>query len=189
MRKRYLRGDQVYLRALEPEDLDFIYEVENEPDHWAMTDFTVPYSRFSIRQYLRDNRNDLFADKQLRLVIALKGKDTPVGIADLFNYQPLHAHAEVGILVRQEYRGMGYAGEALGLLCDYAFGFLALHQLVAYVLVDNHDSRELFCANEFVSRGTLREWWRMDGEFKDVVVYQRLRDWDKTKDRSRTIWL
>ena len=165
MRKRYLRGDQVYLRALEPEDLDFIYEVENQPDHWAMTDFTVPYSRFSIRQYLRDNRNDLFADKHL------------------------HAHAEVGILVRQEYRGMGYAGEALGLLCDYAFGFLALHQLVAYVLVDNHDSRELFCANEFVSRGTLREWWRMDGEFKDVVVYQRLRDWDKTKDRSRAIWL
>ncbi|MBU3814685.1 MAG: GNAT family N-acetyltransferase [Candidatus Bacteroides intestinipullorum] len=189
MAKHYLHGDQVYLRALEPEDLDFIYEVENHPDHWAMTDFTVPYSRFSIRQYLRDNQNDLFADKQLRLVIALKGEGTPIGIVDLFNYQPLHAHAEVGILVRREYRGRGYAGEALGLLCDYAFGFLALHQLVAYVLADNHDSRELFCANKFVSRGTLREWWRMGGEFKDVVVYQRLRDWDKAKGRSHPLWI
>ena len=189
MAKRYLHGDQVYLRALEPEDLDFIYDVENHPDHWAMTDFTVPYSRFSIRQYLRNNQNDLFADKQLRLVIALKGKDTPIGIADLFNYQPLHAHAEVGILVRQKYRGRGYAGEALGLLCDYAFGFLALHQLVAYVVADNHDSRELFCDNEFVSRGTLREWWRLDGEFKDVIVYQRLGSWDKEKGQSHPLWM
>ena len=89
MAKRYLHGDQVYLRALEPEDLDFIYDVENHPDHWAMTDFTVPYSRFSIRQYLRNNQNDLFADKQLRLVIALKGENTPIGIVDLFNYQCL----------------------------------------------------------------------------------------------------
>ena len=111
----YLHGRHVYLRALEPEDLDFIYEVENRPEHWVMTDFTVPYSRFSVRQYLQDTRCDLFADKQLRLVIALCGSHTPIGTMDLFNYQPLHAHAEVGILVRQEHRGKGYAHEALGL--------------------------------------------------------------------------
>ena len=176
MAKRYLRGDQVYLRALEPEDLDFIYDVENHPDHWAMTDFTVPYSRFSIRQYLRNNQNDLFADKQLRLVIALKGENTTIGIADLFNYQPLHAHAEVGILVRKEHRGRGYAREALGLLCDYAFGFLHLHQLAARVVTDNEVSLRLFRSCGFSECGVLRQWWRVDGAYKDVLVLQRLNE-------------
>ena len=51
---------------VEPEDLDFIYRMENDPAHWAMTDFTVPYSRYALRRYLADSRNDLFADRQLR---------------------------------------------------------------------------------------------------------------------------
>ena len=114
----YLHGRHVYLRALEPEDLDFIYEVENRPEHWVMTDFTVPYSRFSVRQYLPDTRCDLFADKQLRLVMALCGSHTPNGPMDLFNSQPFHRHVQVGSLVRQEHLGKGYDQDALGsLLC------------------------------------------------------------------------
>lgn len=170
----YLHGRHVYLRALEPEDLDFIYEVENRPEHWVMTDFTVPYSRFSVRQYLQDTRCDLFADKQLRLVMALCESHTPIGTMDLFNYQPLHAHAEVGILVRQKHRGKGYAHEALGLLCEYAFGYLHLHQLVAHVVADNEVSLRLFRSCGFVSCGLLKEWWRVDGVYKDVVLLQRL---------------
>ena len=172
----YLRGEHVYLRALEPEDLDFIYEVENCPEHWAMTDFTVPYSRFSIRQYLQENHSDLFTDKQLRLVIALCGDGTPIGTVDLFNYQPLHAHAEVGILIRQEHRGKGHAHEALGLLCEYAFGFLHLHQLAAHVVADNEGSLRLFRSCGFVPCGMLKEWWRVDGAYKDVVLLHRLRE-------------
>ena len=60
---------------------------------------------------------------------------------------------------------------------------------MAYVVADNNDSRELFCDNKFVSRGTLREWWRLDGEFKDVIVYQRLGSWDKEKGRSHPLWM
>ena len=176
MEGTYLRGEHVYLRALEPEDLDFIYEVENQPEHWAMSDFTVPYSRFSIRQYLQENHSDLFTDKQLRLVIALCGDGTPVGTIDLFNYQPLHAHAEVGILVRKEHRGRGYAREALGLLCDYAFGFLHLHQLAARVVTDNEVSLRLFRSCGFSECGVLRQWWRVDGAYKDVLVLQRLNE-------------
>ena len=144
----YLHGRHVYLRALEPEDLDFIYEVENRPEHWVMTDFTVPYSRFSVRQYLQDTRCDLFADKQLRLVIALCGSHTPIGTMDLFNYQPLHTHAEVGILVRQEH--------------------------LAHVVADNEVSLRLFCSCGFVSCGLLKEWWRVDDVYKDVALLQRL---------------
>ena len=170
----YLRGEHVYLRALEPEDLDFIYEVENRPEHWAMSDFTVPYSRFSIRQYLQDTRCDLFTDKQLRLVIALCGDHTPIGTVDLFNYQPLHAHAEVGILIMQEFRGRGHAHEALGLLCEYAFGFLGLHQLVAHVMADNEGSLRLFRSCGFVPCGRLREWWKVGGKFRDIAILQRI---------------
>lgn len=171
----YLRGPQVYLRALEPEDLDFIYRVENAPENWGVTDCTVPYSRFALRQYLQDTCSDLFADKQLRLVIARRADHLPVGTIDIFDYQPLHAHGEVGILVQKDSRGNGYAREALALLCGYAFGHLSLHQLVARVLADNEASLRLFRSCGFEPCGVLKAWWRVDGQFKDVVLLQRLR--------------
>lgn len=170
----FLSGPDVRLRALEPEDLEFIYQVENDPSHWVVSDFSVPYSRFAIRKYLADVRNDLFADRQLRLVIVEQSTGASVGLIDLFGYEPMHARAEVGFVVRADYRRRGYATQALRLLCDYAFRFLPLHQLTACVLVDNEASRYVFRACGFSECGVLRQWWRVEGEYKDVVSLQLL---------------
>lgn len=174
--KNYLHGTKVRLRPLEPEDLDFIYRVENTPANWSVTDCTVPYSRFAVRQYLRDTQCDLFADKQLRLVIVRCEDNLQVGTIDIFNYQPLHAHGEVGILVEQAYQGRGYAREALTLLCDYAFGYLSFRQLAARVLVGNEISLKLFRSCGFVPCGVLKAWWCVDGCYEDVMMLQRLRE-------------
>lgn len=170
----FLSGADVRLRALEPEDLDFIYRMENDPAHWAMTDFTVPYSRYALRRYLADSRNDLFADRQLRLVIVQQSTGSSVGLIDLFNYEPMHARAEVGLLVHEDYRGLGYATQALRLLCDYAFRFLSLHQLAAYVSSDNLPSLHVFHACGFSECGLLRQWWRVGGAYRDVLLLQCL---------------
>ena len=170
----FLSGADVRLRALEPEDLDFIYRIENDPSHWAVSDFSVPYSRYALRKYIADARSDLFADRQLRLVIVQQSTGTSVGLIDLFGYEPMHARAEVGFVVHESYRGQGYATQALRLLCDYAFRFLSLQQLTAHVLADNEASRRAFRACGFAECGVLRRWWRVDGAYKDALVLQRL---------------
>ena len=45
MKQSFLTNERIYLRAVEPEDLDIMYEMENDPSMWDISSFTVPYSR------------------------------------------------------------------------------------------------------------------------------------------------
>ena len=47
-----LKTDHCYLRALEPEDLEFVYKVENDESVWEVSNTNAPYSRFLIKEYL-----------------------------------------------------------------------------------------------------------------------------------------
>ena len=65
-----LKGVNIFLRALEPEDLDFVYEIENDENIWELSHTQTPYSRFLIKQYLEEAHKDIYEAKQLRLVIS-----------------------------------------------------------------------------------------------------------------------
>lgn len=43
MKQSFLINDRIYLRAVEPEDMDVMYEMENDPSMWDISNFTVPY--------------------------------------------------------------------------------------------------------------------------------------------------
>lgn len=175
MENSYFVGKQVFLRAMEPEDLDVMYTIENDPQTWDVTNFTVPYSRYALRQYIENSQYDMFADKQLRMMVVRQADNAVVGTIDITDFTPLHARGEVGISIRKEFQGNGYAGEALALLCDYAFRFLFMKQLVAHIAVDNEASIRLFTSCGFVQCGLLKEWWCVEGGYKDVLLLQRLR--------------
>lgn len=174
MKGNYLSGKSLTLRAVEPEDLDLLYTLENDPDTWDVSNFNVPYSRYVLKQYIENSQCDMFADRQLRLMIVLRESATVVGTIDITDFAPLHARGEVGISIRREFQGKGYAREALELLCDYALGFLHMKQLVAHVAVDNEASIRLFSSCGFVKCGLLKEWWHVRDGYLDVLILQRL---------------
>lgn len=175
MKPTYFQGDKVYLRAVEPEDLEVLYAMENDPQLWDVTNFTVPYSRYAVRQYIENSQCDVFADQQLRLMIVHREKREVVGTLDITEFVPLHAHGEVGIAIRREFQGQGLATEALQLLCDYAFGFLRLKQLTVHIATDNSHSIRLFTNCGFTQCGCLKEWWRVGDTYKDVLLMQFIR--------------
>lgn len=175
MKTSYFINNRICLRAVEPEDLETMYAMENDPHTWDITNFTVPYSRYVLRQYIENSQCDMFADRQLRLMIVHRTDRTVLGTIDITDFMPLHARGEVGIVIRKEYQNQGYATDALHLLCDYAFGFLHMKQLTAHVAVDNEASIHLFTSCGFVQCGLLKEWWCVGGTFKDVVLLQHLR--------------
>ncbi len=175
MNTSYFINDRISLRAVEPEDVETMYAIENDPRAWDVANFTVPYSRYALRQYIESSQCDMFADRQLRLMIVRRDDRTAIGSIDITDFVPLHARGEVGIVIRKEYQGKGYATDALRLLCDYAFGFLHMKQLTAHVATDNEASMHLFTSCGFVKCGLLKEWWCVGGIFKDVVLLQMLR--------------
>lgn len=171
----YLNNQNIRLRAMEPEDLELLYTLENDPASWDISNFSVPYSRFQIRQFIENSQADVYADRQVRLMIERCSDHAVLGTADLDQFNPMHLHADVGIALLQAYRQQGYASEAVQLLADYAFGFLRLNQLTAHITAGNEASLRLFRSAGFNECGLLRRWWRAGGEYKDVVILQRLR--------------
>jgi len=168
-----LQSDTVLLRALEDSDLDFLYALENDPTIWAVSDTLAPISRFTLRQYLANAAADFHEVRQMRLVICA-ADEHPVGTVDLFNFEPLHQRAGVGITVLAAERRRGYAQAALTLLLAYARQHLRLHQLHCTISVDNEASLLLFETAGFRRVGTRHEWLRTATGWQDVIEMQYL---------------
>jgi diamine N-acetyltransferase len=164
----------MHLRALEPDDLDFLYALENDPAIWGVSDTLAPVSRHALREYLAHASADFYVVRQLRLVVTTDIGAPAVGIVDLFDYDPLHQRAGVGITILAQERRHGYARQALALLQYHARQVLRLHQLYATVSADNPASMRLFRAAGFRRVGTRRAWLRTATGWQDAVEWQCL---------------
>ena len=168
-----LKGNNIYLRALEPEDLEFIYKIENNESVWEVSNTQTPYSRFLIRQYLENAHQDIYEAKQLRLAICLNDTFEAVGLIDLFDFDPKNNRAGVGIVISNESnRNSGIGSEALQLVINYAFNQLQLHQLYANIGSDNEISLQLFTKFGFQRIGVKKDWIKVNNVFKDEILYQ-----------------
>ena len=161
----------VWLRALEPEDLEVLYQVENDREVWDVGLTNVPYSRYVLRDFIAHSSGDIYTDRQVRLMVENDEGET-VGIVDLLNFDPAHRRAEIGVVIRKERRRQGVATAALKELLDYARKTLHLHQVYAFVSKDNEASSRLFLKLGFEENGLLREWLFDGFDYHDAALLQ-----------------
>lgn len=168
-----LEGKSIYLRALEPNDLEFLYAMENNESIWEVSNTQTPYSRFLIRQYLKNAHQDIYEAKQLRLAICRQQDFPALGLIDLFDFDPKNNRAGLGIVIQnEEDRSSGAGGEALDLIIKYAFRQLNLNQLYANIGEDNSASLALFTKFGFQKIGIKKQWNLVDGKYKDEILFQ-----------------
>jgi diamine N-acetyltransferase len=168
-----LQGKHIKLRALEPSDLEFLFNIENDEQLWGVSQTQTPYSRYNLQKYLEQSHRDIHDIKQLRLVISSLNDD-PMGFIDLFDFDILHRRAGVGIVLESSAQNQGYGKTALQLLIQYSFNHLNLHQLYCNILDDNTISLALFESCGFRSCGLKKEWFYQNGNFKNEHIYQLL---------------
>ena len=169
-----LQGEHIRLRALEPTDLDFLYELENNTDLWEISGTTTPYSKHVLKLYLDNAHRDIYDVKQLRLCIVKENK--VVGLIDLFDFDPQNKRVGVGIVVLDDKeRNKGIGTEAVSLLTDYIFQVLGLRQLYANVLEENAASLYLFKKLGFVEVGIKKDWIFSNGIFKNEILLQKIK--------------
>lgn len=160
---------KVTLRAIEPEDLDELYNIENDQELWNVGNNNMPYSRFALHEYIANITGDIYVDQQLRLMICDEHGHT-VGMIDLANFNPQHQRAEVGIVIRKDRRDKGYGLAAIKQLIDYSQRILHIHQLYVMVCMDNIKCIKAFEEAGFRRQAILKEWL-YDGEgFKDIIL-------------------
>ena len=171
-----LKGEHIYLRALEPEDLEFIHTIENDETIWEISNTQTPYSKFLIKQYLEHAHKDIFEVKQLRLVIS-SYDDVALGMIDLFDFDFKNGRAGVGILVKEPNdRLKGYGSEALKLLIDYSFTHLGIHQLYCNISEENEASIKLFSNHGFKNVGLKKDWNKVNGSYRNEYFFQLIKN-------------
>lgn len=161
----------VYLRAIEPEDLDDLYGIENDASLWNVSVTSVPYSRYMLYEYIANSKNDIYSDRQVRMMIENEC-GCVVGIVDIINFDPKHMRAEVGIVIKNDYRNKGYAKSTLSRVKEYSLNVLHLHQLYAYVDVENKQSLRLFEKCSFVASNRLKDWLFDGKTYHDALIMQ-----------------
>lgn len=164
------------LRAPEPEDLDIMFSVENDSLLWeCSSENTGPYSRYQMKQYIAGNTNDIFTDRQLRMMIVL-ADGRIAGIIDVFDFDVRNNKAEIGIVVLPEFRGMGIGTSAISRMERHCFEFLGINQLYSYVRADNTAARFVFASCGFTETAVLKSWVKRGNTYFDVCLFQKIAD-------------
>lgn len=159
------------IRALEPEDLELLYTIENNRQLWWLGTQTAPLSRYRLRDYIATNEGDIFKDEQVRFAID-DDDNNAVGVIDLFNFSPLNNRAELGIALLKEAQHKGLAQKAIAEIMNYAREVISLHQIYAIVPTSNEASIRMLSAVGFSESGVLKEWVEHGSKYEDATIMQ-----------------
>ena len=159
----------IALRKIEPSDLPFLYQWENDASAWADGSNHNPLSRQDLRDYIAATTGDIYKDGQLRLIIEKEG--VTMGCVDLFDVDPRNRKAAIGMYIAPEFRGRGVGKEALTQLESYAFDYLRLRVLYAIISTKNTACTTLY-RNAGYTPSTPLPGWTLES---DAVIFTSFR--------------
>ncbi len=172
--KNQLQYGKVSLRPLEPDDIELLYQWENNMEIWEVSNTKTPFSKYILAQYIKESARGIYETRQLRLIIENEQQE-PVGAVDLFDFEPYHQRAGVGILIhKQEHKNRGYATDALQALSNYAVNILGLKQLYANISEENIVSIRLFEKTGFEQTGIKKNWLKTISGWSNELFFQKM---------------
>jgi len=172
-----MKFKEIKLRAVEPEDLELLYEWENNNHYWIISNTVTPFSKYTLKRYIENSHKSIYVTGQLRLMIDHMESKKTLGTIDVFDFDPFHKRAGLGILIADEsYRRKGYASMALNALVDYCFSTLLLHQLYCNILGNNCESMDLFKKIGFREIGIKKDWIKTEKGYLDEHMFQLIKE-------------
>jgi len=173
--EKFLEGERIYLREVRPSDVnETYYKWMNAPEVTRFLESRFnPNSIETLREYVEGKLGDR---ENVFLAIVLKDRDRHIGNIKLGPINWIHRFADIGILIgEQDCWGKGYAGEAIQLMVDYAFGKLNLHKLTAGSYSLNQGSVKAFQKVGFEIEGVRKELFYCDGGYVDHILMGMLK--------------
>ena len=165
--------NEYILRALEPDDLDILYDTENDKSLWKYSNTSSPFSKHSLKKFIENSHLDIIEHKQVRLVLSDKN-NLPFGFIDLFKYDMINKRAGVGIIIFEKYRSRGLGSISLDLIENYVKKYIPIHQLYANISTENIESIKLFEKHGYLKVGNKKDWIFYNNKYFDELLYQKI---------------
>ena len=173
----------ILLRKIEPSDLPFLYQWENDASAWADGANHNPLSQQDLRDYIESTTGDIYKDGQLRLIIeevsdqqsgasehSGENSSLTVGCIDLFDLDIRNRRAAIGMYIAPEYRNRGIGKQAVLALEDYASKQLDLRLIYAVIATTNIPCTQLY-KNLGYEPSSVLKGWTLES---DAIIWQKL---------------
>lgn len=167
-----LKGENIYLRKVLPEDVSHILQWENDQENWKVSGIQEPYTQEEIVDYVL-HQQDEKKSGQMRFMICDIETNEPLGNIDLFQIDFINMNAGVGVLIASKSnRNKGYAKESLRLLIQFCATELRFRNLFCSIHADNFSSLQLFKKAGFQEIGLRKDWYLHEGSTIDEILFQ-----------------
>ncbi len=166
----FLRGRNIYLRALAPEDVTSDYlSWLNDPEVLRYRMARLPTTRRQLMSWVEN----LSAADRLVLTIRLNSDDRHVGNISLSTFEWTHGSAELAIMIgAKDIWGMGVGSEAISLITSHAFTAMGLHRVWAESA--NPSFNKSMQKLNWTHEGTKREAFFVDGRHEAIECWAML---------------
>jgi RimJ/RimL family protein N-acetyltransferase len=180
-----IRGEQVYLRPAEREDIDLFVRWFADAETTRFLATRAPFSKAMEEKWF-DSMLEQQGKRAYHFVICLLADDRAIGTAGFHHVNQEDGHASFGISIGEKAEwSKGYGTDALRAICDFGFGQLRLERIELDVYEPNLRARRSYEKAGFVTEGTLRHSHFSDGQFHDVVRMSLLREEWAAQPRPR----
>lgn len=177
--KNIWQGDRIKLRAVEASDLEEYFCITNQV---ADTDaqrngdrLTFPLSKTMMRDRVEHlAKSNPFGEDYFMIIVDNDGK--PVGNINSHSCSRIDGTFQYGVGIKNEYRGKGYATEAIKLLLRFYFMELGFQKVETRVYSFNAESIGLHEKLEFTTEGRLRRSHYALGSWHDVICFGMTRE-------------
>ena len=176
-----LKGEKVYLKLIEAEDMVKRVEWINDPIIQDTLNYDFPTSYGRTMAWF--NKIQLDTSRREFSIFTVDG-DEYIGFCGLFNIQVPVMKAELHCVIgNRDYQHGGYGTEAYSLLQDYGFTELGLNRIYGYQLEHNAAAHRVIEKLGWKREGLLRNDLFSHGKLKNRYVVSVIReDWEKLKN-------
>jgi RimJ/RimL family protein N-acetyltransferase len=168
-----LRTSRLLLRPYTPDDLDFLHQLESDPDllryvSWPPRELEQVRASLAEKTQQTSLRHD---GDDLTLLMLLAATGERVGDVQLTWTSSEHRQGEIGFITHPDHTGRGYATEAAHLMLRLGFDDLDLHRITASLDARNTTSARLAQRLGMAQEAHLHQNTFRKGEWTDEVIY------------------
>ncbi|MCI8747553.1 MAG: GNAT family N-acetyltransferase [Lachnospiraceae bacterium] len=161
-------GKKIYLRAMEPDDMEMYRDMINNPDIEKMLGggWSFPVSR---KEQMLWYDKAVIDKTNLRFTIVIQETQEAVGMVNLVDIDWENGTAFHGIRMNKE-KGKGYGTDAVMALMRYAFEKLRLVRLDTTIIEYNVISQKMYQKCGWIIEGKKKKASFRDGKYFDLFL-------------------
>lgn len=168
---KFLEAEHIYLRPFNESDTAFFVEWYNDKETRAKIGEIMPTSEFEAENIVRRKSKD-----SVWFAIVRKDDDAIIGETGLLRMFPAWRTTDLTIIIPDPCnQGKGYGTEAINLLMDYAFGYLAYNRIAIGVVGFNTDALAFYEKVGFKREGIQEEGYYFNYEYHDFIMMRILK--------------